>query len=75
MLSNPKKAVIVAALKNRWGIRFPDKIPSPKTKGLVNFKDDLSDSVGQALHGIISTYQPTNLTVVDETNHQVEYIR
>lgn len=75
MLSNPKKAVIVAALKNRWGILFPEKIPSPKTKGLVNFKDDVSDATGQALHGIITSYRPTNLTVVDETGHRVEYIK
>lgn len=76
MLKSPQKAVIVAALKNRWGITFPDKIPSPnRPKGLVNFKDDLSDATGQALHGIITSYRPTNLTVVDETGHQVEYIK
>ena len=46
--SKANKMFIVQALKEKYGIEFPEKIKNEKGK-LVNFKYDLSDVVAQAI--------------------------
>lgn len=68
-----QKDIIKLALKNRWGIEFPEKMPSNKTKNYVNFVDDPVDASGMAIYGILTTHNPTNFTVLNHAVN-VEYI-
>lgn len=47
--SKANKFFILEALKTKYGINFPEKIKSQKSKRMINFKCDISDAIGQAI--------------------------
>lgn len=77
VMKNYQKDIIKMALESRWGITYPEKMKSNKTKNQIKFVDDIYDATGQAIYGLLTRFSPTRFRVINEAEIYgggVEYI-
>lgn len=74
VMKNPNKQMVQHALKEHFGLEFPAKMASHKSKQLIVFKDDLIDSCGQNIYQITKNFSPKDLKIIDLTKGNVSYI-
>tara|TARA_B100001287_G_C22661536_1_gene520625 strand:+ start:1024 stop:1863 length:840 start_codon:yes stop_codon:yes gene_type:complete len=80
-MKNYQKDVIRLALDKKYGIVFPEKMISSKTKNKIKFVDDIYDATGQGIYGLCDSFnlKREDFDIINEmalngVQEQVEYI-